>query len=80
MITRRTGLMMLFAVVGQMIADDAKAQQLGTGGTSLTRLGQTDLTVSVGGASGFQRFHFTDGHDTITFTAAELMAALKGSA
>lgn len=67
--------MAIFAVMGQMLADDAEAKQ-----TVSSRLNfwkpPEDLIVTLG-AGGYKRFQFTDGKDTVTFTSDELMAALK---
>jgi hypothetical protein len=75
--TRRVGLMAMFAIIGQLFHDDAEARQ------SLTTLRQwppppSDLTVRLGGPHGYQRFIVTDGTETVTFTAQDLMDALKG--
>lgn len=78
--TRRTGLMAIFSVLGELIHAN---QQSGNTATTELRLMSSpkDLTIFVGnGQHGFERFHVTDGNETITFTSQELMAALKADA
>lgn len=64
--TRRTGLLAVFT----MVATPAQW-------TSFVRT--KTYRVILGGDDGFETFEFTDGVDTVTFTAKELMAALKDS-
>ena len=78
--TRRTGLMAIFAVVSRLLQGDAEARQATIdNGITFSVPKVRDLTVRLGGDWGYERFHFTDGTDTVTFTAEELMAALKES-
>ena len=76
---RRQALMASIAVMGQIVIDNEtlKAQTLSTSATLWKP--PEELTVQLGGHNSFKRFTFTDGADTVTFTAVEIMAALKAS-
>ncbi len=73
---RRTSLMAMFAVMGQAFAQSkiSSSQMVFS-----TPLKMEDLMVSLG-EGGFKRFHFTNGTETVTFTAEELFTALKQNA
>ena len=65
------------AIIGQILMDEqkVKAQTTATGTANVWKPPE-DFIVHLGGDGNFKRFHFTDGRETVTFTAEELMAAL----
>ena len=75
---RREALLASVAIMGEILMQDQKlkAQAMSIISTNVWKPPE-DLTVHLGGNGNFQRFHFTDGLETVTFTAQELMAALK---
>ena len=76
---RRHALMASIAVMGQIIMDDATLKAQTISGSARLWEPPEDFTVHLGGSGSFKRFNFTDGADTVTFTAAEIMVALKAS-
>ena len=75
--TRRTGLMALFAIAGEIIrGNTADAQSLTLRQPSRAWVAE-ELTITLGGGAGYQRFSFVLGAEKVTITAEELMAALK---
>ena len=74
---RRTALMASIAVMGAVIRTRTERQVIGTVDRIPWQMPDT-LKINLGGHDGYTRFVFTDGKDTVTFMAAELMSALKG--
>ncbi len=77
-LSRRTALAALGAAMGWVMAgrDKAEAQNSWTSYTARITA-SNDLSIRLGGDYGWKTITFTDGTDTVTFSAAELMAALK---
>lgn len=75
--TRRTALMAVVAAMGQVLMDEQELTAQTSNIGVVTWLRPERLTVHLGGSNGYKQFDFTDGKDTVTFTAQELMAALR---
>lgn len=63
----------MLAIMGQAANNSATANQL-----TLSTLPK-NLVVHLGGEYGYDHFSFQFGGETVTMTAAELMAALKAN-
>ena len=73
--TRRIAVGACFAVIAQMFKDSAEARQL-----KLTLPRQHERLVVFLGDSGYKAYEFRHGAESVTLTADELFAALKGEA